>query len=456
MQKTLILAALLIINLQAQTLKQSIEEILRTNPQILEKQSNYKAEREDITAAQSGYYPKLDLRVGAGVSDVDETSDPNPEQNYDGDLYTGYIKLSQNLFEGFATSSQIDESKAKTLAASYKYVEVADDISLRMVNTYIEVMRNSELLGTAQKNVDINTEIFEKVKKLYDAGLTTLSEVNKIESSLALAKSNYVVQENNLVDAEYNLQRVLGKPLKADKMIRPVLTDASLPASAEAAKEVAMKKNPSLLVSMYNIRQARASHANSRSNYYPRLDLEVTESYDESPNIAGSHEEQDFRVMVYLTYNLFNGFADESAIQKNVSRVHQEIQTRHDLERQVLEGLNLSWASYTKLRDQLKHLEDYKLYSEKTLKLYVKEYDLGRRSLLDLLAAQNDFIGSQSQIITTEYSILLAKHRILDAMGTLIPTILEDERSVYANVGINADAPADDNMPPRTKTTSER
>ncbi len=447
MQKTLILTTLVIMNIQGQTLKQSIEEVLQTNPQVLERQSNYKAEREDITVARSGYYPKLDLKLGIGRSDIEETVDPVAKTEYDGTVYTSYLKLSQNLFEGFATQSRIDESKARTLAASYKYIEIANDISLKMVNTYIEMMRNKELLGTARKNVNINTKIFEKVKKLYDSGLTTLSEVNKIESSLALAKSNYVVQENNLLDAQYNLQRVLGKPLEADKMVRPVIADKKLPSSAEEAKEVAMKNNPSLLVSMYNIKQARSSHANSRSNYYPRLDLELTQSYDENPNRIDTTEQDEFRAMVYLTYNLFNGFADESAIQKNVSRLHQEIQTKHDLERQVLEGLNLSWASYTKLKAQLKHLEDYKRYSEKTLKLYVKEYDLGRRSLLDLLAAQNDFIGSQSQIITTEYNILLAKHRILDAMGTMVATVLEDDKIVYANVGIASDKPKNDEMP---------
>jgi adhesin transport system outer membrane protein len=147
-----------------------------------------------------------------------------------------------------------------------------------------------------------------------------------------------------------------------------------------------------------------------------------------------------FRAMAYLKYNFFNGFADSAALQKSVSQIHREVQTKNDLRRKVIEGLNLAWAANEKLGKQLAHLQDYKKFSLKTLTLYAKEYDLGRRSLLDLLSAQNDFIGAKSQIINTQYSMLFAKYRILDAMGTLVSTVAKGE-DVYANVGLKTQLP---------------
>jgi outer membrane protein OmpA-like peptidoglycan-associated protein len=75
------------------------------------------------------------------------------------------------------------------------------------------------------------------------------------------------------------------------------------------------------------------------------------------------------------------------------------------------------------IKKQLKDLREYSKFSEKTLDLYKEEYDLGRRSLLDLLSAQNDVINSRSQIIKAEYDQLFAKYRILDAMGLLVVAI---------------------------------
>ena len=73
----------------------------------------------------------------------------------------------------------------------------------------------------------------------------------------------------------------------------------------------------------------------------------------------------------------------------------------------------------------------------KTLELYQKEYDLGRRTLLDLLVAQNDHIAAQSQIVRAENDLLFAHYRILDAMGSMVQNILGSKALSYSeNAGL--------------------
>ncbi|MBU1216042.1 TolC family outer membrane protein [bacterium] len=441
MKKKLALALSVFVSLNAQDLRTSVEEVLSTNPVVLERLKNYNATKEDITNAQSGYYPKIDISLGAGNENTEKRNVPNAltDASYNFDVYQNSIKYTQNIFKGFATTNQVAEQEYKTIAAAYNYIEKVNDSSFEMVNAYIQVMKNQELLETARENVKIDEEIFSKVQKLYDSGLTTLSEVNKIESSLALAKANLVVQENTLLDAGYNLQRVLGRSLEPAQMVRPAL-NVTLPGSKEEAAQFAIQNNPSLLVSKYNIKLAQAIHEEKKSSFYPSLDIEISQSMSKNMS-AVEGEDERFRAMAYLNYNLFNGFADSSALQKSISQVHQEVESKNNLRRQVIESLNSAWSSNEKLGEQLKHLEHYKEYSLKTLTLYSKEYDLGRRSLLDLLSAQNDFIGSKSQVITTQYSLLFAKFRILDSMGILVPTVMGDNTFTYSNVGLDGQEP---------------
>ncbi|MBL0708824.1 MAG: TolC family outer membrane protein, partial [Sulfurimonas sp.] len=431
-------------SINAQDLKTTIDEVLSTNPIILERLNNYISTKQDITTAKSGYYPKLDLSVGAGRENTkkedanaittlrDENDKPVDSLNLG--IYQNTLTYTQNIFKGFQTTNNVDAQEQRTISAAYSYIEKVNDTSFEMVNTYLQVMKNQELLGTAKANVKINTEIFSKVNKLYDAGLTTLSEVNKIESSLALAKSNLVVQENTLKDTVYNLQRVLGRTLDPETMVKPTL-DVELPKSLEEANKLSLQNNPSLLVSKHNINFAKASIRESRAPFYPSVDIEVSQSMNK--NLSGVQgEDEGFKAMAYVKYNFFNGFADDAALQKSRSRLYQEQESKHILDREVTEGLSLSWESNKKLTEQLVHLKDYKKFSKKTLTLYSKEYDLGRRSLLDLLSAQNDFIGSKAQIINTEYSMLFAKYRILDAMGSLVSSIVGDNSIVYSNVDL--------------------
>ena len=439
--KTLLLSSAILVSfLNAQNLKTSVKEVLSTNPIILERLKNYNATKEDIATAKSGYYPKLDLSLGGGT-EFSQGTDANGVDKYKDKedsfvVYQNSLTYTHNLFKGFETSYQVEQQEHRTLSSAYSYIEKANDISFKMVDAYLQVMKNQELLKTAQANVDIDEEIFSKVQKLFDSGLTTLSEVNKIESSLALAKSNLVVQENTIMDVSYNMQGVLGRYLDPNKMNKPDL-NVSLPSTLAEATEFAIKNNPSLLVSNYNIKLAQATYKEKKSPFYPSLDIEVSQSMNKNLSAIEGTDDR-FRAMAYLKYNLFNGFSDSAALQKSISTIHQEIESKNQLRREVIEGLNLSWAAYTKLSEQLKHLKKYKDFSLKTLTLYSKEYDLGRRSLLDLLSAQNDFIGSKAQIINTEYSILFAKYRILDAMGILVQTIMKDNKIIYDNVGLGS------------------
>ncbi|MFA6138371.1 MAG: TolC family outer membrane protein [Sulfurimonas sp.] len=448
MNKKILLALSLCTLLNAQNLKTTVQEVLSTNPTILEQLKNYNSTKEDVTIAQAGYYPKLDVSLGVGYEHTERNNRPLgvANQSFDYNVYNNSLKYTQNIFKGFETTYQIKENENRTLSAAYKYIEQVNAISFAMVNTYLQVLRQKELLDNAKDTIEINEEIIAKVQKLYDSGLTTLSEVNKIESSLALAKSNYVVQENTLLDVTYNMHAVLGRYLDIESMEKPT-EEIKFPETLEDAAQFAMQNNPSLLVSKYNIGLAEATNHKSKAPFYPKLDVEVSQSM--SQNLGATEGDSDaFRAMAYLSYNLFNGFADTAALQKSVSEVHKEVQIKNKLRRNTIEDMNLAWSAYEKLNQQMVHLQRYREFAEKTLTLYKKEYDLGRRTLLDLLSAQSDFSNSKSQIINTEYSALFAKYRILDALGTLVPSVIGSEDIVYENVGLKGDSPSNNDALP--------
>ncbi|MEK6659291.1 MAG: TolC family outer membrane protein [Campylobacterota bacterium] len=418
--------------LGASTLETTIDETLATNPIVLEKLKKYNATKQDITIAKSGYYPKLDLSIGVGTENTQRTQ---PDESFDFSVYQNSLTLTQNIFKGFETTHKVAQEEYKNASVAYSYIEQVNNISFEIVNAYIQIIKNRELLENAQENIKVNQEIFTKVQKLYNSGLTTLSEVNKVEASLSLAKANYVVQENTLLDYEYKFEKLLGKKINTQDLQAPTL-NATLPSSLEEATKYAVQNNPSILVSDYNIKLALATYNEKKSPYYPKIDIEVAELMNK--NLSGVEGKDDrFRAMVYLRYNFFNGFADQAALRKSISEMHRENEIQNSLKRNITEQMSLAWASNEKVLQQLSHLQTYQNFASKTLALYIKEYDLGRRSLLDLLSAQNDFIGSKSQIINAKYTMLFAKYRILDSMGTLVSTVLGEKEKTYSKTSLN-------------------
>ncbi|MBU1217402.1 TolC family outer membrane protein [bacterium] len=435
-------------SLSALTLKESVVEAMNTNPVVQERLKNYRATQQDLNIAESEYYPKLDFRASFGHTEagaMKDSEDGSYNHLVQSDAYENYeasLILTQNLFDGFGTTNKVDYQESRILAAAYNYIEKTNDIAFKMTSAYINVLRSYELLQTARENVQINESIFSKVKDLYNAGLTTDSEVKKIESALALSRSNLTVQLNNTRDTEFSFRRVLGRMPDVSTMVKPDV-DVPMPDSIERAALYSINHNPSLLVSRYNIKGAQALWKQNEKDYYPKIDLEVSQNYsDASDRNAFDQPDDRFRARIVLNYNIFRGGADSATSQKNISKINQEIEIQRDLKRQVIEGLDLSWNAYEMIGLQLKDLKEYKDFSAKTLELYKEEYDLGRRSLLDLLAAQNDFINSKSQIITAEYEHLFSKYRILDAMGLLPMAVSGNEQDYASRVNLYTNAGA--------------
>lgn len=430
----------------ALTLKESVVGVLETSPVVQERLKNYRVTQQDLNIAESEYYPQVDVRVAVGGTHAGEFKDAG-NKDFDHTVtaatYTTYessLTFTQNIFNGFGTIHKVDYEEARILAAAYKYLEVANDTAFKMTGAYIDVLKSKELIQTAEENVQINENIYEKVRDLFDSGLTTDSEVKKIQATLSLARSNLTVQVNNARDFEFKFRRIFGRLPEVGTFEKPDF-NVKLPESIERAALYAIENNPTILVSRYNVKGSQALYKQRQKEYYPKIDFEASQTYNDNDEAGNGFDVPDdrFKAQVVLTYNLFRGGADKAEVQKNVSKINQEIEIQRDKRRQIIEGLDLSWSANEMLEKQLVDLKDYSEFAEKTLELYKEEYDLGRRSLLDLLSAQNDVINSRSEIIKAEYDQLFAKYRILDAMGLLVVSVNGSADEFSSKVNLYAD-----------------
>lgn len=421
--------------LNALSLQEGMDEVLSTNPIVLERLHNYRATLEDLRTTEAQYLPTLDYSATIAR---DKTDSPSTNfQSVSLNTYEHSLQLTQNLFNGFATTYESDYNKARILAAAYNYVENANDVAFNFTTVYINALKTRDIMQIAQSNVKYNQEISIKVGKLFNAGMTTRSEVEKADTSLSLAQSNFVVAQNNLDDAFFNLERVYGKSIKPEDL-ETLSFSGEIPDSLEEMHEYAKLHNPSILVNDYNIKAARAQKLSFQKGYYPIINAFARQSWSSNMGgLSGSDDRTKFGLS--LSYNLYRGGADESQIQKSLSKINQESEIKRDNIRKLDEQGSLSWSAKKNLLNQIVHLKRYEATSKKTLELYQKEYDLGRRTLLDLTTAQNDHISSQTQIVRAENDLLLAHYRILDAMGTMVQNVLGSKADIaMQRVGVNA------------------
>lgn len=431
-----IVSSLLIgLNLNALTLNDVVDDALTTNPVVLERLKNYDKTVYDLKIAESGYSPTLDLISKFGYKYSYDKYSNTATKDSGHHMYQNSLTLTQNLFNGYATKYQIKYEEARVMAAAYNYVEKTNDVAFNVVKEYLNVLKFKELLDLEKENVSLTQDILNKTKELADAGSGLLSDEKKVDSSLQLAEFNYLTQENNLLDAQFNLGKYVGKKVSHQDLEKPTF-NYKLPSNIDEATKHSVEYNPSILVTNFNIQTAKAALVQAKSNFSPKLDFELAYNFDRNTSDTLGHN-RNYTALLVFRHNLYKGNADVNNVKKNKLNIMQEYEIQREIKRQLIEGLQLSWSAYTMIEKQIVFLNSYKNESKTTLDLYRQEFEDGSRTLIDLLTAQDDFISSQSKLITATYDLLFAKFRVLDAMGEMVSTIFKNPTKYYKPINAN-------------------
>ena len=417
MNKLLVL--LLPFSLMALTMEEMVQDTLDKNPNMQKDIGNYRAVKYDLDKAESGWKPNVDFRADVGYEHTDKNYEQNNALDATSDLVrnSASIVATENLFEGFATEYDIKEQKSRILSSRFNTLQNANALALRSSEVYIEVLRQKSLLDLFEENVNSHERIYGLIREKTEAGSGRRSDVEQSEGRLALAYSNYIAQVNNYQDSIVNFERVYGEALTSSSLELPLAP--SLPADTyNDLWTIAQQYNPTLLLERANIQVQEARYTKDKGNYYPSIDLELAAARDE--NVQGYEgTNTNARGMLKLYYNLYRGGSDEAIRLQNLEYITVQKESFNEQQRAVREKLKLAWLTHQITFRQIRCIRMHVEYAKKTAESYAQEYQLGRRSIVDLLNAELEYNDARKQLKNAQSDVLFARFRILEAIGLL-------------------------------------
>lgn len=411
------LAALLQLPLQAVTLDEAVDKTLATNPQMQKSVSDYIAIKNDLDIAKSGWRPTVDFSLGIGPEKTERKGTVFGSDSANLTRRDSQLIARQNLFEGFGTENDIKEQEARVNASRYTALQDANTIGLRTTEVYLQVIRQKKILDLLMDNVKTHERIYKMIKQKTESGLSRRSDLEQTQGRLALAYANYISQQNNYQDALTNFERIYGQLVIASEMEEPGL--APLPAmDVPSLIELAQNYSPTLTVQKSNLTTQESRLEKERKGFYPKLDLELAGSWNE--NQSGQEQEYNaYSAMLRLNYNLYAGGNDESTRLKNLQLVTSEKESLNEQERAVIEKIRLALMAEYILENQIKCLDVHTKQTRQTANSYAKEYQLGRRTLLDLLNTELEYNSAKQAVENARFDRLFARYRVLEAAGVL-------------------------------------
>lgn len=409
-------------NSSAVTLKQAVEQTLRTSPDIQVDVREKNAREEEIKQARAGYLPSIDVTAGFGKERSNNSTTRAAGFN-DRTLNRGeaVIEVTQNIYDGFATKYDIDRQRARVRSARFSVLGNSEQTALRAIEVYLDVMRHKELLSESKSNLSAHQRIQEQVKARSDAGVGRGSDLNQVNGRLALARTNSIADSSNLRDAKTNYQRVVGN-MPVNDMKTPSFPTSRLPASQDDAITKAEGAHPVLLSAKADVDAAISQHRASKSIFHPRFDLELGKSWNNNlDGIEGTNE--DTTAMLRMRFNLLNGGADLARKNQTAQLLEESKEVKNSTHRQVIENIRLSWSAYQAINSQVGYLKTHYNSSKKTREAYTKQFGIGKRTLLDLLDTENESFEASRAYINAKYDRLYAQYRIMAGMGMLHDTL---------------------------------
>ena len=415
----------LIITAQKQwTLKACIDHALENNISVRQSANTLLTNDQDIIAARGNFLPLL------GVNGSQRLNLGNV-QVFDGQFLdrtfhsTNFgVNVSQTIFNGFRNTNIYKQSMINKAANEEEFNRIKDNVTLNVVNSYLNVLLNKENLTIAASQYKFSNEQLERVKELVAAGTQPRANVCDAEAALANDAQQLTLADNSFTLALLTLSQVLQVQFKgfAIEMI-----DLEAPSSLLLYQDInpilqhAFENRSEIKVAQKNIEAAELGKAISKSGFYPSLSL----SYGLNTGANFSNLTNDNSFFQQINDNRGHTFA----LNLNIP-VFSRFQNKTALTKAKIQILNSNLALEQAKVDLQTNIQGAFTDAKAALKTYLsseravearqlsfdnaqQRYDIGALNSLDLEQNRNQLVNAQSTLVSAKYDFIF-KTKVLD------------------------------------------
>lgn len=396
------------------TLETIIEKAISENPEVQASFHAFKSAEFDESAAKGRYLPNLTVDQ---TFRSQERLTPNVNNTYTPNQQST-LTLRQMIFDGFATPAEVGRLDHVAKSRFYELQGQMQGIALDTARAYFDLLRYRRLVTYAQDNYVVHKQVFDKIKSRVDAGVGKKVDLEQATGRLALAEANLLTETTNLFEVSARFQRLVGE-LPPETLTEVVMTGDGLQSGADQVLDAAYKQNPFILAAIENIVAVEKSVTGRKAPFMPRVDLQGRKVIDVNDASRNSTLAAD-TLEVTASWNLFNGFTDKSNLDSAVENLNRSHDLRDKACVDTRQQVSIAYNDITQLTEQVTYRKQHQDSIENARIAYRKQYDIGQRTLLDLLDTENEYFQSRRNFTNAEMDLSTAYARTYAGQGVLL------------------------------------
>ncbi|MEQ9519012.1 MAG: TolC family outer membrane protein [Parvibaculum sp.] len=402
----------------AENLMDALASAYQSNPELLAARAGQRATDEQVPQALAGWRPSLNA-TGSWGSVTTDSSLNVPVAGLGGkqtsDPMTGTLQLTQNVFTGGRTLYGARQAEASVMAGRENLRNVEQSTLLDAVTGYMNVMRDLAVVDLRQKNVQVLQRQLEASQDRFSVGEITRTDVAQSEARLSLSQTNLIRAEAALIASRSNYERVIGR---APGTLEPVPPLPALPQSEAEALQLSNSSNPALEAARHAERAAGNGVAAAKGGLLPTVSFDASIQHAEEPS-STTRRSTTTSLLGRVNIPLYQSGAQYSAIREAKHRESQSRLQRNATLREVEEGVRNAWEQLRSARAAIGSNREQVKANEIALDGVRQEAQVGSRTTLDVLDAEQELLDSQVSLVGAERDEYVAGYALLSATGQL-------------------------------------
>lgn len=410
----------------AETLRVAVSATLERFPELQIAHHRIEVARSQVGQARAELLPVLSASLGEG-----RESSRNVSTRARGDDVTlrrreGDISATQLVFDGGASSGQVRRFAARAEGAQFNLLDRTEEVALRAGQVFIDVRRLRAQSEVARENIAAHEKTLSNVSDLAEAGRGRRIDVTQAQARHALAVSSAEQLLGQLAQAEAGFRYFVGRP--PGELAAPPSFERRLPARVDSAIVEALDAHPALKAAEKEVEAAQFDRDSARARLAaPRVTIEVGATRNRDiDGIAGPNSDQ--YAMLRLRYNLFRGFGDSERVRETSARIDEALADIARIRGEVERDVRQAWDALIADRNRLPQLSEYARASADVAEGYRLQFQIGQRSLLDVLNAENErysaysaYVAAGAAVAVDELRLLASQGRLVEALGLSAP-----------------------------------
>ena len=411
-------------NIKAETLSSALSNAYLSNPIINSKRAELRSLDENVSAATSQFFPSIEA-IGSYSENTLEYGELDKIKT---NPLTGSFLINQKIFTGGKLINDRLSAINLVAAGRQKLNDSEQSILYQAAQAYFNYLKTEQIVKLQQNNFEVLSERLEATKIQFEVGELTLTDVAQAEARLSQAQSNLADARSLLKAREADYRSIIG--LNPDNL-EEWNEQLDIPLNEAEAISIALKNNPQLKYYENIERSSDYNVSSQKSMLSPQLSLRGEYIYAEDQSFLMSEDIDQYQITGQIKIPIFYGGLNWSNIRKA-----QEINSRDkyliiDGKRKIRSYVKKSFAEYNASKLRISATEKQAQATEIALEGVKQEFQLGTRTTLDILDAEQEYLDARVSFVTAKNDSNTSLFQLFYYLGTLTPENLNMDIKKY-------------------------